>query len=94
MNGESYETLQSIAKESFEECYAGLKIVLANDRHFKAFMERRYRLKAYEEQHDFYMTANERNYSHDRLLGCRDLDGTFWHDSMEPNSAAGKRFRR
>lgn len=73
MNGETYETLQSIAKGSFEECYAGLKIALANDRHFKAFMERRYRLKVYEEQHDFYMTANERNF---HMIGF--LDAVIW----------------
>ncbi|ADU27214.1 hypothetical protein [Ethanoligenens harbinense] len=79
MNRETYKTMQSIAKESFEECYAGLKIALANDRHFKAFMERRYRLKSYEEQHDFYMTANERNF---HMIGF--LDAVIWmeHSGM------------
>lgn len=73
MNKDTYKTLQSISNESFEECYAGLKIALANDRHFKTFMERRYRLKAYEEQHDFYMTANERNF---HMIGF--LDALIW----------------
>ena len=57
---ENYETLKEVAQFSFEECYAGLNTLLYNEPNFKAFVERKYRLKAYNEEGEFFMTANER----------------------------------
>lgn len=56
---ENYETLKEVAQFSFEECYAGLNTLLYNEPNFIAFVERKYRLKAYKEEGEFYMTANE-----------------------------------
>lgn len=57
---ENYETLRDVAQFSFEECYAGLNTLLYNEPNFRAFVERKYRLKSYKEEGEFYMTANER----------------------------------
>ena len=57
---ENYETLREVAQFSFEECYAGLNTLLYNELNFRAFVERKYRLKAYKEEGEFYMTANKR----------------------------------
>ena len=60
LHGENYKTLQHISQFSFEECYAGLNILLYNDPNFKSCVERNYRLKVYASEGEFYMTANER----------------------------------
>lgn len=57
---ENYETLRKVAQFSFEECYAGLNTLLYNEPNFKSFVERKYRLKSYKEEGEFFMTANER----------------------------------
>lgn len=60
LHGENYKILQHIAAFSFEECYAGLNILLYNDSNFKPFVERSYRLQVYDSEGEFYMTTNER----------------------------------
>ena len=62
MKPDGYTQLQKIAQFSFEECYAGLNLLLYTDKNFSKFMERNYRLKQYYEEGDFFMTANERNF--------------------------------
>ena len=57
---ENYETLREVSQFSVEEYYAGLNTLLYNEPNFRAFVERKYRLKAYKEEGEFYMTANER----------------------------------
>ena len=56
---ENYETLKEVAQFSSEECYAGLNTLLHNKPNFKAFVERKYRLKTYKEEGEFFMTAND-----------------------------------
>lgn len=69
MKTKAYRLLQKMAMLSFEECYAGLNLLLYTDKNFKAFMERKYRLEQYAEQGEFYMTANERFF---HLIGFID----------------------
>lgn len=49
----NYETLRDVAQFSFEECYAGLNTLLYNEPNFRAFVERKYRLKSYKEEGKF-----------------------------------------
>jgi len=69
MKAKGYKLLQEMSQFSFEECYAGLNLLLYTDKNFKEFMERKYRLNAYKEEGEFYMTANERNF---HLIGFID----------------------
>jgi len=69
MKAKGYKLLQEISQFSFEECYAGLNLLLYTDKNFKAFVEREYRLNAYKEDGEFYMTANERFF---HLIGFID----------------------
>lgn len=69
MKSKAYNLLQKMSQFSFEECYAGLNLLLYTDKNFKAFVERKYRLNAYKEDGEFYMTANERFF---HLIGFID----------------------
>lgn len=57
MKPDGYTQLQKIAQFSFEECYAGLNLLLYTDKNFSKLMERNYRLKQYYEEGDFFMTV-------------------------------------
>ena len=69
MNKQLYALLQDMSQFSFEECYAGLNLLLYTDKNFKAFVERKYRLNAYKEEGEFYMTSNEKFF---HLIGFID----------------------
>lgn len=69
LNQEYYKVLGNLAQCSFEDSYHGLNVALESDPNFKKYMERPYRLKAYQEELDFFMTANERNF---HLIGFLD----------------------
>ena len=60
MKPELYNDLKKYAYSSFEYAHAGLYTLLKSDKNFVNHMERKYRLKQYEQSGDFYMTANER----------------------------------
>lgn len=69
MKQEYFETLCHMAQSSFEGAYRGLNIALESNENFRKYMERPYRLKVYERELDFFMTANERNF---HLVGFLD----------------------
>lgn len=69
MNQEYFKVLKHLARSSFEDAYRGFDVVLDSDENFRKYMERPYRLKVYERELDFYMTANERNF---HLVGFLD----------------------
>lgn len=73
MERSTFDILENLAARSFEDCQAGLLTLLRNNDSFPKFMERKYRLKAFNETHDFYMTSNER-YFH--LIGF--IDAVIW----------------
>lgn len=62
MKAKGYSLLKDMSQFSFEECFAGLNLLLYTDKNFSKYMERKYRLKQYFEEGEFYMTANERNF--------------------------------
>lgn len=62
MNTQAYNLLKEMVAFSFEECHAGLDLLLYNDENFAGFVERKYRLKQYAQEGEFYMTANERSF--------------------------------
>ena len=69
MKPEQYKALKAIAYQSFESPQAGLHTLVKSDENFVRFVERRSRLKYYEQGGDFFMTANEK-YFH--LIGFID----------------------
>lgn len=69
MKQEYFDTLCHMAQSSFEGAYRGLNIALESNENFRKYMERPYRLKVYERELDFFMTANERNF---HLVGFLD----------------------
>lgn len=69
MNMENYDNLKDLVARCYEESHAGLKTLLKSDPNFKSYMERKYRLNAYQENGELFMTANER-YFH--LIGFID----------------------
>lgn len=69
MKPEQYKALKAIAYQSFESPQAGLHTLVKSDNNFVRFVERRSRLKYYEQGGDFFMTANEK-YFH--LIGFID----------------------
>ena len=63
MKPEQYKALKAIAYQSFESPQAGLHTLVKSDNNFVRFVERRSRLKYYEQGGDFFMTANEKYFS-------------------------------
>ncbi len=61
------------ARQSFEETHAGLYTLLTSDKNFANHVERKYRLKQYEQEGEFFMTANERWF---HLIGF--IDALIW----------------
>ncbi|WP_317855998.1 hypothetical protein [Chakrabartyella piscis] len=87
MNRERYEDLRELAHCSYEDCYAGVKVLLASDPHFKKFMERKYRLAHYYETGDLFLTANER-YFHligfiDAIIHLERTHQFFWKEPQK-----------
>lgn len=59
--------------QSFEETHAGLYTLLTSVKNFANHVERKYRLKQYEQEGEFFMTANERWF---HLIGF--IDALIW----------------
>jgi len=73
MREELYDTLQRIADNAMHDTYAGLYTMLRSDKSFPKKIERNYRLKSFHENHDFYLTASERQF---HLMGF--IDAIIW----------------
>ena len=73
MREELYSTLQKIADDAMHNTYAGLHTLLRSDEDFHKKIERSYRLKSFNENHDFYLTASERQI---HLMGF--IDAVIW----------------
>ena len=73
MREDIYNTLQNIAHDAMHNAYAGLYTMLRSDKSFSSRIERNYRLKSFYENHDFYLTANERQI---HLMGF--IDAIIW----------------
>lgn len=69
MNKENYNNLKDFVARCYEESHAGLNTLLKSDSNFRLYMERKYRLNAYRENGDLFMTANERHF---HLIGFID----------------------
>lgn len=79
MEPELYSDLKKYAYSSFENAHAGLYTLLKSDKNFANHMERKYRLKQYEQSGDFYMTANERWF---HLIGFIDAIVSFQRGNL------------
>jgi len=73
MREELYNILQKIADDTMHNTYAGLHTMLRSDKDFHKKIERNYRLKSFYENHDFYLTASERQI---HLMGF--IDAAIW----------------
>lgn len=73
MKPDLYKALKSYAYQSFEETHAGLYTLINSDKNFLNHLERKYRLKQYQQEGDFFMTANERWF---HLIGF--IDALIW----------------
>lgn len=82
MKPELYNDLKKYAYSSFEYAHAGLYTLLKSDKNFVNHMERKYRLKQYEQSGDFYMTANERWF---HLIGFIDAIVSFQRGNLFKN---------
>lgn len=69
MKTEDYKILQAVAAKAFEQTYAGLYTALRSDKSFPKTIERSYRLNQFSQTHEFFMTANERQF---HLMGFVD----------------------
>lgn len=68
-----YKALKNYACQSFKKAPAGLYTLLTSDKNFANHVERKYRLKQYEQEGEFFMTANERR---GHLIGF--IDALIW----------------
>ena len=82
MKPELYNDLKKYAYSSFEYAHVGLYTLLKSDKNFANHMERKYRLKQYEQSGDFYMTANERWF---HLIGFIDAIVSFQRGNLFKN---------
>ena len=73
MREDIYNTLQKIAHDAMHNTYAGLYTMLRSDESFPSRIERNYRLKSFDENHDFYLTASEKQI---HLMGF--IDAIIW----------------
>jgi len=69
MNSHSLDVLKKVAMKNFKNYHAGLYTLLKTEKYLAKMIERSYRLKAFENEHEFYMTANERIF---HLIGFMD----------------------
>ena len=73
MNKDAFKTLREVAAYSFSNPYAGLRTMLRADNQFAKYVEKNYRIKKFNEEHNFFMTRNEIDF---HLIGF--MDAILW----------------
>lgn len=73
MKPDLYKALKNYAHECFEETHAGLYTLIHSDKNFVDHVEKKYRLNQYQQEGNFFMTANERWF---HLIGF--IDALIW----------------